>query len=190
MQKYLDINKIYTDTDGKPFPHVLLDDRQGVESGRGNYLISTDKTRAMLSENQFSFIQSACSRADALLEEGTRASTIDAFRAYAEALAKLPEPVHSWHAAGWILSRMGECYFRVGSFEQAHDLYADLMWHPGAIGNPWIHLRKGQIHFESGEMDKAGDELMRAYMGGGKAIFLLEDPKYYEYLKTLADGLE
>jgi hypothetical protein len=190
MQKYLDINKIYFDTEGQPFSHVVLDNRQGVESDRGNYMISSGETQVTLPEEQFSFIQSACSKADALLEEGTRESTVNAFRGYAGALAELPEPTHSWHAAGWILSRMGECYFRIGSFEQAQDLYADLMWHPGAIGNPWIHLRKGQINFELGEMDKAGGELIRAYMGGGKDIFSLEDPKYYEYLKTVAEGLE
>ena len=190
MQKYLDITKIYFDTEGEPFSHVLLDDRQGVEAERGNYTVSTGKTQAAMEEEQFLSIQSACSKADSLLEEGTRESTIHAFRAYAEALDILPEPTHSWHAGGWILSRMGECYFRVGSFEQAQDLYADLMWYPGAIGNPWIHLRKGQINFELGEMERAGDELIRAYMGGGKEIFALEDPKYYEYLKTVAKGLE
>ncbi len=31
---------------------------------------------------------------------------------------------------------------------------------------------------------------MRAYMGGGKEIFRLESDKYYEFLKTKADGIE
>jgi hypothetical protein len=73
----------------------MLDNRQGVESDRGNYIISTGKTQVTLPEEQFSFIQSASSKADSLLEEGTRESTINAFRAYAEALAKLPEPTHA-----------------------------------------------------------------------------------------------
>ena len=191
MEKHLDITKIYTTHEGENFAHVLLDNRQGMEQPNGSYRtsISDDEVKT-LSSDQFSFIESACSKGDSFLAEGDREATINAFKSYASALSQLPEPTNSWHASGWILSRMGECYFRLGSFKQAKELYGDLMWHPGAIGNPWIHLRHGQVNFELEEMDQAGNELMRAYMGGGKEIFALENSKYYTYLKTIADGLE
>ena len=190
MKKYLDINKIYTTTEGEAFAHVILDNRKGIEQPNGSYQVSpSEDTIDSLSSDQYSIIKSTCSTGDSLLAEGTSNATIAAFKSYAEALNQIPEPALSWNATGWILSRMGECYFRLDNFEQAEQLYADLMWCPGAIGNPWIHLRNGQINLELGKMHRAGDELIRAYMGGGKEIFSLEDPKYYQYLNRIADGL-
>jgi hypothetical protein len=68
----------------------------------------------------------------------------------------------------------------VGAFSAA-------MHGPNAIGNPFIHLRLGQSQFEVGNMERAGDELARAYMGDGTEIFSSEDPKYFEFLKTILD---
>jgi hypothetical protein len=50
--------------------------------------------------------------------------------------------------------------------------------------NPLIHLRLGQLYHEGGKLEKAADELARAYMGAGGDIFIREDPKYFEFLKT------
>ena len=62
---------------------------------------------------------------------------------------------------------------------------------PGTIGNPWVHLRLGQVKFELGDMKRAADELARAYMGGGRECLRDEDPKYFalveEVLKTPPD---
>jgi hypothetical protein len=54
---------------------------------------------------------------------------------------------------------------------------------PKAIGNPFLHLRLGQCQFELGNLDRAADELARAYMGAGLEIFDSEDAKYFEFLK-------
>ena len=54
---------------------------------------------------------------------------------------------------------------------------------PEAIGNPFLHLRLGQCQFELGSLDRAADELARAYMGAGEEIFEAAD-KYFEFLKT------
>jgi len=54
---------------------------------------------------------------------------------------------------------------------------------PDAIGNPFLHLRLGQCQFELGELDRAADELARAYMGAGAKIFEGGD-KYFSFLKT------
>lgn len=55
---------------------------------------------------------------------------------------------------------------------------------PGAIGNPFLHLRLGQCQLELGNNDQAADELTRAYMAEGTTIFQDEDPKYLAFLKT------
>ena len=52
-----------------------------------------------------------------------------------------------------------------------------------AIGNPFLHLRLGQCHFELGNLDGAADELARAYMSAGDEIFVGAD-KYFAFLKT------
>ncbi len=59
----------------------------------------------------------------------------------------------------------------------------DAMYCPDAIGNPFIHLRLGEVQFEMGDHAKAQDELMRAYMGAGAEIFQEEDKKYFEFIK-------
>lgn len=61
---------------------------------------------------------------------------------------------------------------------------------PGAIGNPFIHLRLGQAQLELGNTDRAADELMRAYMGGGLEIFAMEDERYLDFLASRAPGIE
>lgn len=55
---------------------------------------------------------------------------------------------------------------------------------PDAMGNPFLHLRLGQCQFELAALDRAADELARAYMGGGPELFSQEDPKYLAFLKT------
>ena len=56
---------------------------------------------------------------------------------------------------------------------------------PGAIGNPFIHLRLGQAQFELKNLGRAKDDLARAYMGGGDEIFKDEDRKYLHFIKEI-----
>ncbi len=53
-----------------------------------------------------------------------------------------------------------------------------------SVGNPFILLRLGQTYFELGNMKKAADELVRAYMGVGTEIFEGEDPKYFDLVRA------
>lgn len=39
-------------------------------------------------------------------------------------------------------------------------------------------------------MERAADELMRAYMGLDDEAWLDEDPKYLDFLATVAEGIE
>jgi hypothetical protein len=71
-----------------------------------------------------------------------------------------------------------------GDFVAGRDNLANSMHCPDAIGNPFLHLRLGQCQWELGNLDRAADELTRAYMGAGDEIFESEDPKYLSFLKT------
>jgi len=113
---------------------------------------------------------------------------------YPAALAKfwsawdlLPEPQTEWNAATWILSAIGDVNFLSGDFAAGRDNLAKAMQSPNALGNPFLHLRLGQCNFELGQLDRAADELTRAYMGDGTDIFNDEDPKYWAFLTTRID---
>jgi tetratricopeptide (TPR) repeat protein len=111
---------------------------------------------------------------------------------YPEALEKywaawdlLPEPPTDFEAATWILCAIGDANFHHGDFETGRDNLSNAMHCPDAIGNPFIHLRLGQCQYELGDKERAADELSRAYMGAGAEIFADDDPKYFDFLKTV-----
>jgi tetratricopeptide (TPR) repeat protein len=110
---------------------------------------------------------------------------------YPDALAKywaawdlLPEPKTDWEAATWLLGTIGDVNFLGGDFEAGRDNLSTAMHCPGAIGNPFLHLRLGQCELELGNYDRAADELARAYMAKVHHIFKDQDPKYLTFLKT------
>jgi len=109
----------------------------------------------------------------------------EAVEKYIEALDLLPEPKTDWEACTWLLAAIGDANFRSHNYEHARAALTGAMHCPGAIGNPFIHLRLGQSQFELGNMQRANDELARAYMGAGKEIFDQEDQKYFTHLKTV-----
>lgn len=126
-------------------------------------------------------IKELCAEGDVFVE--MREFT-DAFKNYMAALELVPEPKESYQATTWILAALGDLYFLTKNFAQAAQALGDAMHCPGAIGNPFLHLRLGQVHLELGNETRAADELCRAYMGAGKEIFERDDAKYFTFLKT------
>jgi tetratricopeptide (TPR) repeat protein len=108
---------------------------------------------------------------------------------YLKALDLVPDPIDEWEASTWIFAAIGDCYFLLRDFENARAAFNDAMHCPGAIGNPFLHLRLGQSQLEIGNDVRAADELMRAYMGGGPEIFEDEDGKYLAFLRTKSNGI-
>jgi hypothetical protein len=56
---------------------------------------------------------------------------------------------------------------------------------PDGLGNPFLHLRLGQVQFELKNIDGAKDNLARAYMGGGDEILADDDPKYWRFIREI-----
>jgi tetratricopeptide (TPR) repeat protein len=108
----------------------------------------------------------------------------DAYENYIEALNLVPEPKEAYSATTWILAALGDMYFQTKDYGQANQVFSDVMHCPQAIGNPFLHLRSGQVALELGDPTRAADELCRAYMGAGREIFERESGKYFEFLKT------
>jgi len=111
----------------------------------------------------------------------------DALACYWAAWDLLPEPKTDWEAATWILAAIGDTNFRNNDFAAGRDNLSMAMHCPNAIGNPFLNLRLGQCQFQLGNLERAIDELARAYMGAGEEIFREEDPKYLALVMTRLD---
>ena len=109
----------------------------------------------------------------------------DAIAEYEKALERLPQPFSDWDAAAHILAAVGDAHYLAGEYGEAETALVAAMHCPGAIGNPFLHLRLGQCAFKKGNRRRAADELTRAYMGGGKEIFDGEEPEYFVFIKTI-----
>ena len=123
-----------------------------------------------------------------LSEEGNE--LMDAFE-YRAALTKfnqayrlVPEPKQKWNATTWLMAAIGDGCFALEDFEQGKKALAFGMQCPAGVGNPFLHLRLGQCEYELGSLDRAADELARAYLQEGKEIFSNDDQKYLDFIKS------
>ena len=136
---------------------------------------------AELSDANYAKIKALCAEGDDL---GDLENYDAALEKYWAAFDLIPEPKEDWEAATWVLVAIGDANYLLQSWEAGAENLASAMHCPGAIGNPFIHLRLGQCQFELGNLDRAADELTRAYGIAGDEIFYQENPKYMEFLKT------
>jgi tetratricopeptide (TPR) repeat protein len=135
-----------------------------------------------LDDTTHSRISSLSQEGDELVNAGRSHA---ALRKYHEAWAILPEPKEDWEAATWLLSAIGDTHFLLKDYPNAIAALRNATDCPNGIGNPFIHLRLGQSYFELGDMAKASDELVRAYMGGGRELFENVEPKYSDFLTSV-----
>lgn len=127
-------------------------------------------------------IADLCREGDALASAGR---PDDARQKYIAALKLLPGESRQWEAATWIYVALGDVHFRSQDVDKAFKCFYNAVQCPNGLGNPYIHLRLGQLYFEQNNFDKAADELTRAYMGGGIDIFMEDDPKYLAFLESI-----
>src|SRR3954464_15875006 len=113
-----------------------------------------------LDERVHARIKALCAAGDVFAE---RKEFNLAVKEYEKALALLPSPVSMWEAATWIWAAIGDTYFLSGNFAEAYKAFSEGTHCPGGVGNPFVHLRLGEIQFELGNEIVAADELARAY---------------------------
>jgi tetratricopeptide (TPR) repeat protein len=136
-----------------------------------------------LDDDLYDEILRFCALGDGLSERGLYREAIER---YNDAWHLVPEPKTRWNASTWVLAAIADSSFLGGFIDLAREVLDDAMHCPGAIGNPFLHLRRGEVLYEQGEFDAAADELIRAYMSEGAEIFEDEDPKYLRFLATRA----
>lgn len=137
-----------------------------------------------LDQKTYSEIQDLCAKGDWLAEKGNFSAAI---KDYLKAFDLVPEPKTNWDASTWILTAIGDANFLGSDFQAGVENLSSAMDCPGAVGNRFIHLRLGQCQFEIGNLDRAADELTRAFALQGEEIFSDEDPKYMGFLRTRID---
>jgi tetratricopeptide (TPR) repeat protein len=101
---------------------------------------------------------------------------------YADAWALIPDPKERWTLSTSVISAIADCWFLAGEYAEVLRALEFGMNCPGAVGNPFLHLRLGQALLEQGEEDRGEEELMRAYDAHGAKIFEHQDPKYLDFL--------
>lgn len=74
----------------------------------------------------------------------------DATHQHFNTLALVPESITDWVASTWILTAIGDALFSLKSYEKARQALLDVIHCTDAIGNPFIHLRLGEVQFEMG----------------------------------------
>ena len=105
-----------------------------------------------------------------------------ALRTFYQAWLLVPKPQTDWREAGWVLTAIGDAYFKIGQFTQAAEAMRSALLCPTAKQSPFINLRLGQCQYELGEGDRAGDTLQKALELGGSKVFAKEAPKYRRVL--------
>lgn len=134
-----------------------------------------------LNDTLYAKIQAFCGLGDEYAGNGNYPAALNE---YWRAFDLVPEPKTSREATTWILVAIGDANFLGKDFQAGVDNLSSAMHCPGAIGNPFIHMRLGQCQLEVGNTVRAADELTRAYAIEGESIFGDEDPKYLAFLKA------
>jgi tetratricopeptide (TPR) repeat protein len=134
-----------------------------------------------LPKETLSQIQQLCDSGD---ECANQEQISEAFDYYWEAWDLLPEPQYEWDCSMVILGSIGDLNFACEDYEAGRDNLIEALKCAGALGNPFLHLRLGQCHFELNEMDKANVELRKAYNEGGAEIFEDEEAKFFALVQA------
>lgn len=126
---------------------------------------------------------------EALSDEGEGAAAAGAFAQavlrYEAALELLPEPRGQWDAASWLWRAVADARYRGRDFAGALEPIA-LAMHHGGHDDAILHLRRGQCLLELGQRGDALDALARAYVGGGRALFAREEPRWLDEIRDVA----
>jgi len=155
--------------------------RRGPRRATGVFLARAPMVTPQLDDALHRQVTALCAEADALAASG---KPDDARQNYIAALKLLPGEPGQWEAATWIYVALGDVHFRAQRFDKAFKCFHNAVRSPKGLGNPYIHLRLGQLYVEQDDVARATDELTRAYMGGGIDIFMEDDPKYLAFLES------
>lgn len=112
-----------------------------------------------------------------------------ALRAFYQAWLIIPKPQTEHVEAGWVLTAIGDAYFRLRQFAQGYESLQSALCCPKADEPPFIHLRLGQCLWELSREAEARKFLYHAYKAAGDQIFDNEDARYLRAIRDLTGQL-
>ena len=135
-----------------------------------------------LNDKVYDEIKQKCARGNELADSEQYQEALTEF---SKALELLPKPDYMWKAATWLYGAIGDMYFQLNDYSASLDCFMKAQKCPDGMGNPFICVRIGECFFELGNIEKAKQYLMQAYMLEGEEIFLDADPKYLALILPL-----
>lgn len=122
-------------------------------------------------------IEKIIEKADKQMDYG---SFKKAQKLYEEALSKIPEPKHEHELYLEVQAAIGDVLQSQGKNGDALKHFTKLLQTPGAQSIAYLHLRLGQVAFDSEKMELAHSELAIALEQAGEELF---EGEYEEYLQ-------
>lgn len=107
-----------------------------------------------------------------------------ALKKFKMALDLVPFPKTDWAVSLWLYASIGDIYFLMKAYKVASENFSKALHAPDGHKNAFIHLRLGQIFYETNIPDKAMDHLLKAYELKGHEVFEIEHEKYFWFLKS------
>lgn len=107
-----------------------------------------------------------------------------ALRQFYQAWLALPKPQQDWTEAGWVLTAIGDAYFRLERYTPGVEALRSALCCPEGDRSPFTQLRLGQCYWELGEEAKARQHLFKAYQIAQMDIF---DGEHRNYRQAIAD---
>lgn len=135
-----------------------------------------------LNDQVYDQIVKLCNEGNIFVEKGENDKAIES---YTGALDLVPLPKINWETSTWIYTALGDTYFFIADYEKAKNNLYNALNCPDGNSNPFILLRLGESLVECGELEKAQEYLLRAYMLEGYPIFFDEDDKYFKLIKDM-----
>ena len=128
-------------------------------------------------------VTALCASGDELAEQRDFALAISK---YEQAYRLLPEPRTAWEAATWIQGALADAHFLQGDYAACREaVQFAFKFCPGALENPFLHLRAGQAYLELGDTESAKQWLATAWMAEGDELFESENPKYWRFIREI-----
>jgi tetratricopeptide (TPR) repeat protein len=142
----------------------------------------TDLNKHLLDEQAVKHIKDLCSKGYSLYDADDYKS---ALRVFYQAWMILPKPQIDYEQAGWVLTCIGDTYFRLQQYDQALEAINSAMHCPAANRNPFLTLRQGQCLLKQQDLPAARKALYKAYQTGGMDIFTKEPTVYLDSIRDL-----
>jgi len=136
------------------------------------------------SNNAFNdpIITSICNKGKTLYEEGNYDA---ALRLFYEAWLKLPKPQMEQEDSEFILSYIGDTYYRLKKYTPAIEALRSALACQKTSQHAQVLLRLGQVLLDTQQEIQSKAYLQKAYRLGGKALFKNEKSTYLNSIAAL-----